>query len=370
MSAPSDRWHFARPELAEKYLQTFALGLTSARGLFARRRMGKTEFLSKDLLPAAQAHGYVTAYANLWANRDAPGRAIVEVLALTLAPRGARRLLEDLKRPVKSLKASVRVVDVEGGLETELAARKEPTLDALTEVLLRLDRSKKRLLLVLDEAQVLARSEHQNFAHALRAALDVRKDTIKVVFAGSSEATLRRMFGKSSEPFYNWAALEPFELLGDEFVQSMVQRVNGISRYPLALEDARDAFEALNRTPEFFRGYLSDYVQNPQDGSAGALQRTREQVLSDVSFRNQWAALKPADRAVLRALADAPNALHGAENLARIGHDLGLGKPVTMSAVQNSLQRLQREDIVARVSFGEYRFEDEAFQAWVRALPD
>lgn len=35
-------WHFARPTLANKYLDLFALGLTSARGLFARRRMGKT----------------------------------------------------------------------------------------------------------------------------------------------------------------------------------------------------------------------------------------------------------------------------------------------------------------------------------------
>jgi hypothetical protein len=39
-----DPWHFARPELARAYLQSFELGLTSARGLFARRRMGKSEF--------------------------------------------------------------------------------------------------------------------------------------------------------------------------------------------------------------------------------------------------------------------------------------------------------------------------------------
>jgi hypothetical protein len=46
----------------------------------------------------------------------------------------------------------------------------------------------------------------------LRASLDGRKQNIKVVFAGSSEATLRRMFGRSTEPFYNWAPLEPFDL--------------------------------------------------------------------------------------------------------------------------------------------------------------
>jgi hypothetical protein len=44
-----------------------------------------------------------------------------------------------------------------------------------------------------------------------------------VIFADSSEATLCRMFGRSTEPFYNWAPLEPFELLGEEFVRAMVR---------------------------------------------------------------------------------------------------------------------------------------------------
>jgi hypothetical protein len=37
---PADPWHYARPELAAKYLQIFDVGLTSARALFAKRRMG------------------------------------------------------------------------------------------------------------------------------------------------------------------------------------------------------------------------------------------------------------------------------------------------------------------------------------------
>jgi len=44
--------------LANKYLDLFDLGLTSARSLFAKRRMGKTEFLKKDFIPAAEKAGY------------------------------------------------------------------------------------------------------------------------------------------------------------------------------------------------------------------------------------------------------------------------------------------------------------------------
>ena len=49
-----DPWHFARPKLAQQYLQTFRVGLISAQALFAPRRMGKSEFLEQDLIPAAQ----------------------------------------------------------------------------------------------------------------------------------------------------------------------------------------------------------------------------------------------------------------------------------------------------------------------------
>ena len=61
-----NNWHYPRPLLAQKYLDLFDMGLTSARGLFARRRMGKTEFLKKDFIPAAEKAGYLVVYTNLW----------------------------------------------------------------------------------------------------------------------------------------------------------------------------------------------------------------------------------------------------------------------------------------------------------------
>lgn len=59
-TTPADPWHYPRPELAAKYLQVFDVGLSSARALFAKRRMGKSEFLEQDLIPAARDAGYLT----------------------------------------------------------------------------------------------------------------------------------------------------------------------------------------------------------------------------------------------------------------------------------------------------------------------
>lgn len=47
------------------------------------------------------------------------------------------------------------------------------------------------------------------------------------------------MFGRSTEPFYNWAPLEPFELLDEEFVRAMVVKVNRLSKYPVSRRKLR-----------------------------------------------------------------------------------------------------------------------------------
>src|SRR6185312_14010498 len=96
-----DPWHFARPLLAQKYLKTFRVGLLSAQALFAPRRMGKSEFLEQDLIPAARKTGLLTAYLNLWDAREHPRGALIGTLARAGSPRGISGLLKKLKSPLK-----------------------------------------------------------------------------------------------------------------------------------------------------------------------------------------------------------------------------------------------------------------------------
>ena len=364
-----DPWHYPRAQLAQRYLDMFALGLTSARGLFAKRRFGKSEFLEKDLIPAAQAAGYRTAYVNLWDNREQPAAALVEAIALAIEPRGVAKLVKRLNTPLRRLKASGKVPGLaEGSIEAELVDRASPMSAGpmLTTLLRGFNKPKQLLLLVLDEAQVLAEPAHRNLTHALRSALDSRKSNIKVVFAGSSETTLRRMFGRPSEPFYNWAPLEPFELLGTEFVKALVDRTNTLTRFPLAQKDALAAFETLNRTPEFFRRFLDHYITNPDLGSRAALEDTRRHVFNESAHLSYWNGLLPADRELLRMVADGAPELHGASARALLGKALGLDKPVSANAPYNSLKRLQTDGVLAKVDYATYRFEDDAFAEWVR----
>ncbi|MGF6971480.1 hypothetical protein OKW43_008575 [Paraburkholderia sp. WC7.3g] len=359
-----DPWHFARPELAEAYLQAFSLKLSSARGLFARRRMGKTEFLRRDLLPAALERGYLVAYTNLWDNRSSPDAALIAALTEALAPQGVKAVLTKIGKPVRKLKASAKVPGVEGSLQAELGSADADSATALRAVLRQLDKQKRSLLLVIDEAQVLARADHGDFAHALRAALDIRKDRIKVIFAGSSETTLREMFARASEPFYNWAALEPFPLLGDEFVAFTIKLMNSMARQRLTLEQGKLAFDELHRTPEFFKRFVERYMLYQPHGNEAALAHTKASVFSDDHFLRQWSELNLADQAVITMLARGETDLHGAAGLARLS--AATGKSATKNTAAQALRRLQSQSFVTRLAVGDYRIEDEAFAEWVR----
>ncbi|MBP0633452.1 hypothetical protein [Cupriavidus sp. AcVe19-1a] len=364
-----DPWHFARPDLAKAYLQAFDLKLSAARGLFARRRMGKTEFLRRDLMPEAVTKGYLTAYTNLWDNRTSPETALVTALTETLEPKGAAALLSKLRTPVKKVKASAKLAGaIEGSLEAELGKPGVDRTVALHEVLKRIDRAKKPLLLVIDEAQVLAGADHSDFAHALRAALDIRKDRVKVIFAGSSETTLRAMFARASEPFYNWAPLEPFPLLGDEFVAFTVELLNSMARQKLTLEQGRHAFDELHRTPEFFKRFIERYMLYQPQGEAAALAYTKSSVFSDEHSLTQWREMKPADRAILYLLARGESDLHSSATLEKLG--IMLGKPATRNTTGHALRRLLAATVITRLAMGDYRIEDEAFADWIRKRPE
>ena len=360
-------WHYARPLLAQKYLDLFNIGLTSARALFARRRMGKTEFLKKDFIPAAEAEGYLAVYVNLWDLEMDPATAIISEFYKVVEPKGFNKIWETLKKPIRKIKIAGKSQGFgEASVEADLHGDHRVSGTLLMEAMATFDKTKKPLILVIDEAQVLAYEENSHFAHALRASLDIRKERIKVMFAGSSETTLRRMFGVASEPFYNWAPLEPFELLGKEFVSAMVSRVNDICRYPLSIGDATKAFLQLKSTPEFFRRYIEQYLNNPQHGSCVALENTKINVFSDENFKRQWDGLLAADQVVLSMIAHGETDLHGKLALQRLGRELGVGDSINKNTTQNALTRLFNKNIITKIDYGLYQFEDEAFADWVR----
>jgi len=365
---PTD-WHFARPELAEHHLQAFDLGLISATALHARRRMGKTEFLTQDLTPAAEKKGYAVGYCNLWQEDQQPADAIAEAIQACAAPRRVlAKVRAKLGKPVSTLKVSGKVSGIaEGGAELGFKDTDKARVSQLRAAFAAFDRSKNTGLLLIDEAQMLADQRHRALEKALRALLDTRKDRLKVIFTGSSEDRLRTMFGAEDKAFYNWARVEPLPLLGEEFIRELTRRANALTTVKLTLEDTLRAFNALKRVPELFRRFLSQYLANAFEGVDRAIEKCRQSVYAEEGFARRWDRLLPADRLVLQWVAAGDRDLHGSRSLARMGQALGLGRAADRSVPQNALKRLRDRQVLIQSEKGIYRFEDETFKDWVQA---
>ena len=58
----ADLWHYPRTTLANQVLGMFDTGMSTSLVFFAPRRMGKTEFLRKDIQPLAEKRGWHTLY--------------------------------------------------------------------------------------------------------------------------------------------------------------------------------------------------------------------------------------------------------------------------------------------------------------------
>jgi hypothetical protein len=362
-------WHFARPELAEHQLQAFDLGLISATALHARRRMGKTEFLTKDLTPAAEKKGYAVGYCNLWQEDQDPVAAIAEAIATCAAPQHViAKVRAKLEMPASTLKVSGRLTAIgEGSAELGFKDTAKVSATKLRSAFTAFDKSKNTGLLLIDEAQILADKKHASLEMALRALLDTRKDRLKVIFTGSSEDRLRMMFGTEDKAFYNWARVEPLPLLGEEFVRELTRRANALTTIKLQLTDTLRAFDILKKVPELFRRFLSQYLGNAFEGVDRAIEISKQSIYAEAGFAKRWNSLLPADKMVLRWVALGKGDLHGSKSLAMIGDALRLGHSADRSVPQNSLRRLRERQILIQSEKGVYRFEDEAFQDWVQS---
>lgn len=368
-SRPSGDWHFSRPLLAKHYLDAFDLGLVSAYALHARRRMGKTEFLVRDLSPAAERRGYTVGYCNLWQEDSSPLSALADALGqMTEKRKMTGKIRSTLMSHVSRVALSGKAAGLAEGLaEVEFKATQADGTAKLRQAFKAFDESDNRGLLLMDEAQVLADARHEPVEKALRAHLDTRKDRIKVVFTGSSEDRLRRMFGVERKAFYNWAHVESMPLLGEEFALELIRRANSLTTMPVAEEEGLRVFDALHRVPELFRRFLARYLANAFEGVEAAVEACRQSLSSDEGFAGAWSRMAPADRLLLQLVAQDQADLHGLAVREWLGHRMQLGRAATRSVPQNSLRRLRDRQILIQVEPGRYRFEDEVFRDWILA---
>ena len=365
-----DPWHFGRTEFSARMLTLLTGGPAQALTLFAPRRTGKTEFLLKDLAPLAESRRHRVIYASFWQAPLSPLAVLLHALetslkrgrpgdrirsaALALAP----RLSLSGSAPGAGVKAEIDLTALEGKPPGDL-------LLYLDDLLERASRKRRATILLLDEAQELARARgNAPLVAALRTSLDKRSDRLKTVFTGSSREGLAAMFSARQAPFFHFATPVELPALDAPFVDHVLGAFRKVARRTLKRRDMLRAFEKLHANPYFFRVLVETLLHDPALDVDTALGRVRERIAADLGYPGVWLALTPVQRATARVLAGGA----GRPFSQRFRHAAGiaLGEETPPAArIQAALRRLERLGL-ADTHTGDWTLVDPEFAAWIR----
>ena len=367
-------WHYPRKDLTEKVLIAYEQGLSDTLTLFAPRRMGKTEFVLLDLIPAAAQRGYTPVYVSFWENKDDPTSSLLA--AINVALEGSSWWKRTTKK-IASARLSVHANaagEVGGSFDVGKRSGSEPdpdTLRALKEALSTLVAKHERILLCLDEAQHLAtRPEFENLVFFLRTFLDQNRKRVRVMYTGSSRDGLRKLFNKRKAALFQSSSQIDLPQLGSGFVEHMRQCYKQATTQDFSLRDGLIAFSTLNYVPREFRSVLEKMILSGSSDIINEAAIARDEQVEDSNSPATWNTLKSIDQAILIWIAHGGTGLYQEACKDYIASHLGIDPDqVETHHVQNAVNRL-RGELLSLVSHGNYEFEDARFQEWIQVTID
>lgn len=365
-----DIWHFSRRDLAERTLQALTRGPAKALLLFGPRRTGKTEFLRKDLAPLAGKRGHLVVYASFWQSALSPAAVLVDAFERALAGDSLAGLLATAAGGAKgSLKLSAPtpsgVGAIEIGLEKSRGAPATDPLLALDKLIERIARPDKPALLLLDEVQELAKEKsNEPLVAALRTSLDKQSNGVRVVFTGSSQDGLRRMFSARSAPFFHFATEIDLPRLDEAFADHMIDAFRKATARMLDRAAMVAAFDDLDANPYLFRLLIDEMLAHPDLKPKPALARLRTRLHAALGFDDQWARLNALQRAVAAALAEGAQKPFSEETVHDLARRTG-DKTLTTGRVQTAIKKLAKDGLAASLA-GRWKIEDPEFAKFVR----
>lgn len=355
-------WHFPRPVLAKIYLdRLFSSGINRI-AFFGRRRIGKTEFMLRDMIPAAEKMGAVAIYCSMWENMDKPYLALLNTLRSLAKPE------KDTKLKIK-LKGTL-TEQVEGGIEIERASK---PIAAATEELQEITRlfqallkanlkKRKKCLIVLDEIQHLATSARfATFAATLRTMLDMAGDQVKVVFTGSSYADLHKLFKDTKAPFFDFADIVTFEPMSHDFVQHLEHIYRQITHLTLPPNELDSVFEQSGRNAHITRALVQRLVLGLSRDVLAEWEKYKDELMGpDGWCERQWERMVQSDRIVYRLIMDGkePFCEQSLARYRKAGFSAG--------TAQQAINRLMNRGLIIKISHGNYATDVPILDLWVK----
>lgn len=356
-------WHYPRKELTERVMSAFDQGVSDTLTLFAPRRMGKTEFVRYDLIPAAAKRGYAPVYVSFWDNRDDPAAALKLALETALAERNWWRRFSGTQFTVKASSTG----QVEASVSVSAAQPVAPDTGTLTELrkcFIELANNNDKVLLCLDEAQHLASSAaFENLVFFLRTILDENRGKVCVMYTGSSRDGLRKLFSRRKAALFQSSSQIDLPTLGSGFIDHMRSCFRQASGRDFSLIEGQRAFYRLGQVPREFRSVIEKMALAGTDDILHEAELAHEGQMEDGGYPAIWKGHKGIDQALLTWIAWGQASLYQDGCKKYLADQLGIDHLETHT-VQNAINRLRGEHL-SLVSHGNYEFEDARFQEWI-----
>lgn len=355
-----DIWHYARTKLADQILTMFESGLSSALVFFAPRRMGKTEFLLKDIQPLAKAHGWQVFYFSfLDVGLDAKEAFTLELMTFAMEIGAIRQ--DKFHKHVK--KVAGGIASLQGSIEFRDASQLQLTMK---DIFTLLAKHNQKILLLLDEVQVLsANNKNKDFVAAFRTMLDIHKDIIKVIFTGSSREGLRRMFSKSDAPFFHFGQNLPFPELQKDFIEHLAHVFTKATNRKINTTKLWDSFNEMDKVPQLIRSLVERMILNPDLTMEQVKEELLHDLVADREYITIWQNASVLERYLLRAIVLGEEEFFSQDKRSHLAKQMGI-EALTVSTVQSAIRTLQNKNTIGSLpERGAYYIDDPNFKSWI-----
>lgn len=356
-----DLWHYPRQDLAEQVLGMFDSGLSSALVFFAPRRMGKTEFLLKDIKPtASKQHWSVLYFSFLDATANATEAFTLALLEFATEIGSLKS--EKLRNRIK--KISVGAIGIQAGIEFKDSRQSQL---ALKEIMSELAKHNKKILLLLDEIQILSHNEkNREFIAALRTFLDINKDNVKVIFTGSSREGLRHMFSKSDAPFFHFGQNLPFPEFEKNFIEHLSKVFYKATSRNIDTQKLWEIFVELGKIPQLIRSLVERLILHPNITLTQAKNELLEDITQDREYVSIWENITLLEQLILKTIVLDEKAIFSENMRSKFAKTMGIDT-LQVSTLQSSIRSLQKKNIiVSSTERGIYYVDDPNFKSWIK----
>ena len=266
-----------------------------------------------------------------------------------------------------------RVKKIEGGIGGVQAGLefRDPQQAQMTlkEVMENLAKHPGKILLLMDEVQVLSRDKkNKDFVAALRTTLDVYKNAIKVIFTGSSREGLRRMFSKSDAPFFHFGQNLPFPEFEQDFTDHMATIYSKTTKRKIDKTVLWNIFLAMDKVPQLLRSLVERLVLHPDLTPEKAKKQLLEEIIEGREYNEMWEKCSVVERLLIKAIMIGEGELFSVDKRKKMAKLMGVSE-LPVSTLQSAMRSLQRRNIIGSLpKRGVYYIDDPNFKSWLERV--